>query len=134
MTYTNDDIMTFSRAWTGHVRQDARGNIENADGAANGGRNHLDPMRLVPGWRDGFPKLDLHGGYIGDGYPLCRDLPPRSFLRRGALYSYRGATVSTSLQESYGGAAVPLQTRARHCTWRCATGPPLQSHANFEAR
>ena len=46
MTYTNDDIVTLSRAWTGFRTQEGRGNVENADGAADGGDNELDPMRL----------------------------------------------------------------------------------------
>ena len=28
--------------------------------------------------------------YIGDGLPLCKDLPPRAFLRRGATYRFLG--------------------------------------------
>jgi len=28
-TYRNSDIQTFARAWTGYMRQSARGNIEN---------------------------------------------------------------------------------------------------------
>lgn len=36
--------------------------------------------------RDPFPKSDLGNGYIGDGYPLCKDLPPRDFLRKGATF------------------------------------------------
>ena len=50
MTYTNDDIVTLSRAWTGHTRQEQRGNLENYDGTANGGRNDIDPLRLMPHW------------------------------------------------------------------------------------
>ena len=60
MTYDNDHIVTLSRAWTGHALQDQRGNIENSDGGANGGRNYVDPMRLMPHWRDPFPKYGLH--------------------------------------------------------------------------
>ncbi len=30
------------------------------------------------------------GGYIGDGYPLCVDLPERAFLKKGAGYRYLG--------------------------------------------
>ena len=81
-TYTNDDIVTLSRAWTGHNNQEKRRNVENVDGAAEGAANSIDPLRLQPYWRDPFPKLDLHGGYIGDGYPLCADSPPRAFLRK----------------------------------------------------
>jgi len=62
-TYTNDDIITFSRAWTGHALQPPRVNIEADENFHfNGGANYIDPMRLHPAWRDAFPKLDLHGG------------------------------------------------------------------------
>ena len=37
-----------------------------------------------------FPKTDLHGGHIGDGYPVCSDLPDDLHLRKGATYVYRG--------------------------------------------
>ena len=63
-TYTKDDIVTFSRAWTGFSRQPARTNLENKDGTNDGGKNYIDPMRLRPAWRDAFPKLDLHGGLL----------------------------------------------------------------------
>ena len=107
-TYTNDDIVTFSRAWTGHTRQNARRNIENPDGNSNGGRNNLDPMWIVPEWRDPFPILDLHGGYVGDGYPLCVEMPSQSFLREGARFSYVGGAVSSYMQQSYSAAALTL--------------------------
>ena len=41
--------------------------------------------------RDFFPKRGLYGFYLGDTYPLCGALPPRSFLRRGATFRYFGA-------------------------------------------
>ena len=41
-------------------------------------------------YRDLFPKVDLNDGHLGDRYPLCVDLPERSFLRAGARYSYLG--------------------------------------------
>ena len=34
--------------------------------------------------RDLFPKLSLHSGHLGDGFPLCADLPSRPFLREGS--------------------------------------------------
>ena len=49
LSYTNDDIMSFSRAWTGFTLQSRRGNIEGRD-------NRLDPMRIEAEWRDKFPK------------------------------------------------------------------------------
>ena len=47
-------------------------------------------MRIRAQWRDILPKSDLQGGYLGDGYPLCADLPAGYFLRRGAHYKYKG--------------------------------------------
>jgi len=84
-TYTINDIMSFSRAWTGFDLQQRRGNIE-------GYVNYLDPMRLQSQWRDRFPKTDLLGGYIGDGYPLCVDFPDQSYLKKGALYRFLGSS------------------------------------------
>ena len=116
MTYTNDDIVTLSRAWTGFALQPQRGNVENRDGGADGGRNYVDPMRLMPNWRDPFPKMGLlgangldehsasgsgYGGYIGDGYPLCVDAPSRAFLRRNATYEYVGGAPSYHMWMSY---------------------------------
>ena len=85
LSYTNDDIMSFSRAWTGFDLQSRRGNMEGRD-------NRLDPMRIVPEWRDRFPKSDTTDGYIGDGYPLCSDFPYDSFLRKGATYRFLGSS------------------------------------------
>ena len=36
-------------------------------------------------WHDVYPKPDLDGGYLGDRYPVCADLPAGYFLNRGAL-------------------------------------------------
>jgi len=65
-------------------------------------------MRLRPDYRDIFPKLDLHGGYIGDGYPLCSSLPARLFLRPGARYTYLGPTLTTDMTRSFEGEGLPL--------------------------
>ena len=43
-------------------------------------------------YHDKFPKHDLTGGYIGDGFPLCVDLPSKMFLRKGATYNLLGDT------------------------------------------
>ena len=68
-TYTNEDIESFARAWTGFDRTAARGNYEESrTGTAD---NRLDPMHIVPEYRDPFPKSNLNGGFIGDGYLLC---------------------------------------------------------------
>jgi hypothetical protein len=89
LAYTNDDIMSFSRAWTGFDLQLRRGNMEGRD-------NRIDPMRIIPEWRDRFPKSHTNGGYIGDDYPLCSDFPSKSFLMEGATYRFLG---SSSLPE-----------------------------------
>jgi hypothetical protein len=56
-------------------------------------------MKIEALWRDKFPKSDLLGGYIGDGYPLCVDLPSKMFLRKGATYRLLGASSSPELME-----------------------------------
>ena len=137
MTYTNDDIVTFSRAWTGMTQQKQRWNIENYDGSATGGRNDLDPMSINPEWRDPFPKLDLHGGYIGDGFPLCADLPSRAFLLNGTRFSYLGiqaglpdGQLDSYIWQSYSGAHLVLEDRASPLHQRlCSRAPGVQSGA-----
>lgn len=94
-TYTNDDIMSFARAWTGFQRHDPRGNYE--DDNTGGSRNRLDPVYIDERWRDRFPKSDLTGGYIGDTYPLCVDVPDKMFLRPGAKYRLLGADAMPEL-------------------------------------
>ena len=71
----------FSRTWTGFDLQPPRGNLEHFSG--DDSDNVVDPMQIKPSWRDAFPKMDLHDNYVGDGYPLCAELPPRAFLRAG---------------------------------------------------
>lgn len=88
MSYTNDDIVDYARAWTGFDQQLHRDNIENWSGNLN--QNNIDPMFIQKDWRDTFPKLGLRNRYVGDGYPACWDLPPQDFLRKGARYLYLG--------------------------------------------
>ncbi len=112
LAYTNEDIMSLSRSWTGFYKQPSRGNIED-------GENRLDPMRIDASWRDRYPKhgkfvkpqkersflrqiadhenllfshTDTTGGYIGDYYPLCEDLPEKAFLKEGATYRLLGSS------------------------------------------
>ncbi len=61
--------------------------------------NRVDPMRIEASWRDKFPKSDMLGGYIGDGYPLCVDLPAKMWLRRGAKYRLLGSKHTPELME-----------------------------------
>lgn len=92
--YTNDDIVEYARAWTGFVAQDDRGNVE--QGAPS---NQVDPMIINMEHRDVFPKMGLDRQYIGDGYPLCADLPERHFLKKGAKYRLLGKNSSPDLLE-----------------------------------
>ena len=87
-TYTNDDIVSFSRAWTGFDDRPIRGNLEQKRISQ---ANQVDPTRVRPERRDMFPKMNLYGGYLGDAYPLCSDLPQQSFLRPGAKYRFLGS-------------------------------------------
>ena len=88
-TYSNVNIESFARAWTGFVFTAARGNVEEKQTSAN---NKIDPLRIEATYRDPFPKTDLQGGYIGDGMPLCVDLPNKSFLKKGAVYRLLGGS------------------------------------------
>ena len=90
-TYDQDDVFNFAKAWTGLTTPLKRANVEPTD-SVRSTTNLIDPMRLRMTVRDAFPKTDLLGGYIGDGHPLCEDLPERAFLRRGAKYEYLGTT------------------------------------------
>eukprot|EP01083_Nonionella_stella_P225296 801144_1 len=90
-TYNTDDIMSYARVWTGFIERYSRGNVER--GAV------LDPMGMDVEGHDIFPKSDLSGGFIGDGYPLCADLPDKDFLREGATYRLLGSRSRPELQK-----------------------------------
>lgn len=86
-TYSNEDIVSFARVWTGWNLQPARGNIHTI--SESDAYNMIDPMLLKPEYRDRFPKTTLLGkGHLGDAYPLCSELPPQHYLRKGAKYRY----------------------------------------------
>jgi uncharacterized protein (DUF1501 family)/uncharacterized protein (DUF1800 family) len=93
--YGNDVIMSFARAWTGFDWHQGRGNVEESSWSGN----RHDPMKIYAPWRDKFPKTDMTGGYIGDGYPLCVDLPDKMFLRKGAVYRLLGSSHMPELME-----------------------------------
>jgi cullin-associated NEDD8-dissociated protein 1 len=86
LTYNNEHIMNFARVFTGFDEQLLRANIEKAKGS----QNKIDPMQMKAWDHDKYPKGDLNGGFLGDGYPLCSDLPPRAFLLKGAQYKFLG--------------------------------------------
>lgn len=85
-SYTNEDIVSFARVWTGFQRQSYRANIEGHDR----GVNRLDPLKVRPDFHDRYPKTDLFGGYLGDRYPLCVKLPDHMHIREGAKYRLLG--------------------------------------------
>jgi uncharacterized protein (DUF1800 family) len=92
-TYTNVDIMSFARVWTGWNLQLGRTNVQN--GA------YVDPMKVVSADRDTFPKTSLGTGYLGDGYPLCNEQPRRAFLLKGAHYHKTGSQSSLAQSLAY---------------------------------
>ena len=92
--YTNEDIVEYARVWTGFESRVHRGNIENLWHL-----NHVDPMKINMDFRDIFPKMGLDRKYIGDGYPLCSDLPDKHFLKVGALYRLLGSSSSPELMK-----------------------------------
>ena len=60
------------------------------------GRNIIDPMQMKPEWHDAYPKMDLDDNYLGDGYPLCEDLPRGVFLSSGARFEFYGSQYGSS--------------------------------------
>lgn len=97
-TYENEHVETFARIWTGFDRETYRGNIEARYGERDA--NRIDPMQIKPTNRDHSPKKNLYSGYIGDGVPLCADLPPKSYARKGATYRYLGESPFPKLNEA----------------------------------
>jgi hypothetical protein len=93
-TYTNEDIESLARAWTGFDRVPVRGNYE--DEQTGTSDNRIDPMLIVPDWRDPFPKSNLNSGFIGDGYKLCSS-SDQSFLKKGAQYRLLGGKSTSEL-------------------------------------
>jgi cullin-associated NEDD8-dissociated protein 1 len=89
-SYTMQNIESLARAWTGFRTQNTRFNYEHKTDRFE--YNMIDPMRIHEEWRDQEPKLDLRAGFVGDGYPMCADLPERGFLRKGALFRYIGSS------------------------------------------
>jgi hypothetical protein len=91
--YTNDDIVEYARVWTGFEARRERGNVENLY------LNQIDPMRIIMEARDKFPKMGLGRTYVGDGMPLCADLPDNHFLTKGATYRLLGRNPTPDLLE-----------------------------------
>jgi cullin-associated NEDD8-dissociated protein 1 len=95
LAYSIDDIATLSAGWTGFRRSQARANMEDSvlmrRGSGARFLNVIDPMYVAGSHRDTNPKRTPTNGYIGDGKPLCTDLPKRAFLKTGAEFRYLGS-------------------------------------------
>ena len=39
-------------------------------------------------------QLGMNNRYVGDGFPLCKDLPDRNFLKKGATFRFLGSSPS----------------------------------------
>ena len=82
--------MSLSKLWTGLELSHRRGNVEEA---AWEPLSRIDPLQIRDARvRDWFPKLGLQGKYVGDGYPLCEDMPNQHYLRKGAKYRLLGGS------------------------------------------
>ena len=87
ITYTNQDILSNARILTGFTFTARRGNIEELFRSE---KSRQDPLRIEVDKHDFFPKSKIDGGWIGDRYPLCVDLPKDHFLKMGAKFVLRG--------------------------------------------
>ncbi|CAK0855036.1 unnamed protein product, partial [Prorocentrum cordatum] len=125
-TYSNDDIMTFARVFTGFSEQAERPNIESFD---LGGRNMVDPMMMYGVFHDVYPKPGLLGGYLGDGYPLCSDLPSGAFLREGARYKFVGYAYSGSDTPLVLDSSSPLYAALAQVQLSVVLGSTISCHA-----
>ncbi|EJK47814.1 hypothetical protein THAOC_33446, partial [Thalassiosira oceanica] len=88
-TYSNLDILSNARLFTGFTFTARRGNIEELFRSE---KSRQDPMRIEADLHDFFPKSTLDGGWLGDRYPLCIDLHQRHFLSVGAKYLFRAGS------------------------------------------
>ena len=86
-TYTNLDILSNARVLTGFSFTARRGNVEELFRSE---KSRQDPLRIEVDKHDFFPKSAIDGGWIGDRYPLCVDLPKYHFLKIGAKFVFRG--------------------------------------------
>lgn len=57
-TYTIDDIVSYSKAWTGFDGRGKRGGTSTSNRHGDGS---LDPMQIKNEYRDLFPKTNLEG-------------------------------------------------------------------------
>ena len=79
------------------VGQERRGNFEEM----RNNENNIDPMRIELPWHDFYPKFGLNKRYVGDGYMLCSNLPPKAFLREGAKFRLLGNSRQANLHQLF---------------------------------
>lgn len=91
-TYTNFDISEYAKVYVGLDEQKVRGNVE-----GNHWSNQIDPLQVNAKTKDYFPKLGINNTFVGDGYPLCSDIPVKHFLKKGATYIILGAKSNPDL-------------------------------------
>lgn len=121
-TYDNDVIMDSARVWTGWFKRAFRGNLVRMNRHES---NIVDPMELSLSHRDQFPKTKVGGGYLGDTHPLCSELPPQHYLKKGARYVLHGWT--SALGEFYDHVAAGSGSRARDHFAPSATASALHA-------
>ena len=94
--YSQKHVRNLARAWTGFNFAEKRLNVEQQVDVPN----RFDDMWINGVERDPFPKIGtLDNSYIGDGYPLCDDLPSKHWLRKGARYRFLGSNPKPELGE-----------------------------------
>jgi len=117
-SYDNQQILNFARVFTGFVEQPGRANIE-LDGSH---KNLIDPLRMNVERHDVFPKPDLEGKYLGDGFPMCTDsLPDHAYLTKGARFEFRG----------FSGPAGTLKLSPGSALFEVLCGAPDEASCNF---
>eukprot|EP00931_Biecheleriopsis_adriatica_P065147 TRINITY_DN39780_c0_g1_i1.p1 TRINITY_DN39780_c0_g1~~TRINITY_DN39780_c0_g1_i1.p1 ORF type:complete len:1646 (-),score=248.85 TRINITY_DN39780_c0_g1_i1:346-5283(-) len=92
-TYDNEHIMSFARVFTGFSYQSPRRNTECLAAGTpclEVSYNRLDAMDIRSEVHDVYPKPDLKGGYLGDGYTWCSDLAHNLSISKGARYEFLG--------------------------------------------
>ena len=88
-TYTDLDVSSNARVFTGFSYTPRRGNVEELFRSQ---KSRLDPLIIDVDRHDFSPKTTLDGNWLGDRYPLCADLPKHPFLSRGAKYQFNGGS------------------------------------------
>lgn len=63
-TYSQDDIVSYARAWTGFIQARERGGASSGSDGDHSDETSLDPMWIEIEKRDLFPKTNLIGGFI----------------------------------------------------------------------